>query len=92
MNNERRCVIIISAKLNILLKLCQVVFSDRIWIWSLIKSDSIEMCVFKEKTAPVSSISLQSAIMAHVQPPVKNLFYKQNVDTVLIMALKWAPL
>lgn len=28
--------------------------------------------------------------MVNVQPPLKNLFYKQNVDTVLIIALEWA--
>lgn len=31
---------------------------------------------------------LQSAIMVNVQPSLKNLFYKQNVDTVLIIALE----
>lgn len=28
--------------------------------------------------------------MVNVQSPLKDLFYKENVDTVLIIALRWA--
>lgn len=27
--------------------------------------------------------------MVNVHPPLKNLSYKQNVDTILIIALEW---